>query len=126
MTHLARTAPLLLAFCLLASAATASAEGVRVEVVAAKFLQMSMADQKLYAAGVLDTLTALGVEHLIPQKLVVCSRNISYGELISGVHSYLYKGLGSEEPAVKEAMNNTPVSVWIVRSYLAKCEGREP
>jgi hypothetical protein len=71
----------------------------------------------------LDTLTALSAEKLIPETLAVCSRNHSYAELISAVNSYLHKGLGSEKTAVKEAMRITPVPVWIVRLYTAKCDG---
>jgi hypothetical protein len=114
---------LVVVLMLLFAAAEAEAEGPR--VTAAKFLQMSSADQIVYVDGVLDTLTALSAEKLIPKKYAACSRTMNYGELISGVNSYLYKGLGSETPGVKEAMSVVPVSIWVVRLYWEKCEGRE-
>ena len=89
------------------------------------FLEMSPDDQILYTKGVLDTLTALAAENLIPKEAAVCSRSLNYGELISEVNSYLYKALASEERAVKDAVKITPLSVWIVRNYWEKCEGRE-
>ncbi len=114
---------LVIVLMLLFASAEAEAEGPR--VTAEKFFRMSSADQIVYVDGVLDTLTALSAEKLIHKKYAACSRTMNYGELISGVKSYLYKGLGSETPAVKDAMSVVPVSVWVVRLYWEKCEGGE-
>src|SRR5437879_5552945 len=86
--------------------AVAQAQGpdvqVPVQVTAEQFLQMSTERQFLYFYGVLDTLTALATDKLIPKKAAACAR-INYKELLSEVKSDLHKALGSETSAVREA-----------------------
>lgn len=101
----------------------AEAEGLA-KVNPERFLQMSPEDQTLYTDGVLDTLLALSSEKLIPKEAALCFQSVNYGELISGVNSYLYKALGSHDPAVKGAAKIVPASLWIVRLYWEKCGKR--
>jgi|SRR5215831_15482829 len=111
---------LLLLMCFASPLLAGRADDV-VRVNSEKFLQMSPDDQVLYTKAVLDTLEALLADRLIPVEMASCSRSLTYGELISGVNSYLYKGLGAEDPAVKEAAKTPPVSIWIVRVFWEKC-----
>ena len=111
---------LLLLMCFASPLLAGRADDV-VKVNSEKFLQMSLDNQVLYTEGVLDTLVALKAERLIPVEMAICSRNLTYGELISGVNSYLYKALGADDPAVKEAAKKPPVSIWIVREFWEKC-----
>jgi hypothetical protein len=100
------------------------AQNVPLNVTAEKFLRMSPAEQSLYTDGVLDALVGLAADNKIPQEAASCARMVNYGELISGVNSYLYKGLGSQSADVKGAMKHTPVSLWIMRLYWQKCSGK--
>ena len=107
-----------------ADLAEAQQNRVPIRVTPEKFLDMPVADQELYVDGVLDALTALAADQKLPREAASCARTFNYGELISGVNSYLHKGLGSQEGDIKAAMRTVPVSLWIIRQYWTICGGR--